>query len=113
MKRLFSLIIIGVLIIINFNLLKSSYESQKKLNQVSSQEEKIKDLQKTNLSLQNQLKERDSTFYLEQQARNLLGYGKPGDTEIIITDQSLSVAAKPGSSSQKSNLQKWLNLLKI
>ena len=113
MRKLLSLIIIGLLIIINFNLLKSSYESQNKLKQVNSQEEKIKQLQKTNSDLKTQLKKRDSDYYIEEQARNLLDYGKPGETTIVIADQNFSEAQKTKTEDKKSNFQKWLELLRI
>ncbi len=113
MRKLVSLIIIGLLIIINFNLLKSSYESQSKLKQVNSQEAKIDELKKTNSDLKDELKKRESAYYIEQEARNLLDYGRTGETTIVIADQNFSEAQKAKNQDKKSNFQKWLDLLRI
>jgi cell division protein FtsB len=100
-------------VVLNFNLLKSSYESQKKLEQVSTQEDKVKDLEETNLNLKEELSKRDSPYFIEQEARNQLGYGKPGETTIVIQDQSLGAGGVKEEKQVKSNFLQWVELLKI
>jgi len=112
MRKLISLVVIGLLLIINFNLLKSSYESANKLEQLSKEEEKVKELEQTNKSLKEELEKRNSPFFVEQEARNRLGYSKPGESIVVVEDSVINETRKQESANQ-SNLQKWLELLRI
>ena len=71
MRKIVSLLIIGVLIITNFNLLQSSLSSSKKLSEVSKIAGRIKDLEKDNKDLKAELQERSSSFYIEKDARDI------------------------------------------
>ena len=111
-RRILSVLVIGILLVINFNLLKSSYESATKLSQINGDQDKIKELEKVNVDLKSQLKETDSTFFVEKEARDKLGLGKQGEVAVVVegaTDKSTSKE----ESQPLSNFQKWLKLLKI
>jgi cell division protein DivIC len=112
MRKLISLVVIGFLILANYNLLKSSYESHIKLSQISQEEEKVKDLEEVNLSLREELKKRDSTSFIEQEARNRLGLGKPGESAILVEGNPINQSNSP-QTVEKPNFQKWVDLLKI
>lgn len=113
MRKIITFILIGILAIFNFNLIKGSFESSQKLTQISAEQGKIKSLQVQNLSLKNQLKETDTSFYIEEQARNKLGYSKVGETTVVVADQNLETARSSNrTNSPKSNWQAWLDLIK-
>lgn len=111
MRKIVSLLIIGVLIIINFNLLQSSLSSSKKLSEVSKIEGRIKDLEKDNKDLKAELQERSSSFYIEKDARDKLGFGKTGETTIVVINQLASQKKNTKEEKNKSNLEKWRDLL--
>lgn len=113
MRKIVTFIVIAVLLAVNFNLLKGSYESAQKLKEVSAQEDKVKALENKNLFLKDQLKETDSGFYIEQQARDKLGFSKTGETTVIVENQAISfVEDTQKVEKNKSNLEKWVELIK-
>lgn len=111
MRKIVSLIIIGILILINFNLLQSSLSSSKKLNEVNKIGGRINDLEKENQDLKTELQERSSSFYIEKEARDKLGFGKAGETTIVVTNQLASQNKNTKEEKNKSNLEKWFDLV--
>jgi len=83
-----------------------------KLGSVSQEEEKVRELEKINLNLKEELKRRDSSLFIEQEARNRLGLGKPGETAIIVEEAGISKAQKQDQQA-KTNFQKWVELFRI
>ncbi len=112
MRRIVSFLIIGFFLLINFNLVQSSLSSSKKLAEVSKVGDRIKDLEAENKDLKADLAERDSSYFVEKEARNKLGYGKAGETTIVVANQLIMEAKNQNELKNKSNLEKWLDLIR-
>lgn len=112
MKKILTFLIVFILLAIDLNLVKGSFEANKKLTNIGQQEGKVRNLEEKNKDLKEELIKRNSSFYIETQARNLLNYSREGETTIIISDQALKDADKKTAlKSNKSNLQQWLDLI--
>ncbi len=111
MRKLVSVLIIGFLIIINFNLIQGSLTSSQKLSGVNKIEDKIEDLEKENKSLRAELEKANSSFYVEKEARDKLGFGKLGETTIVVAEQLKDQGADVSEEKNKSNLEKWFELI--
>lgn len=112
MRKIITFVLIITLVIVNVNLIKGSYDSAEKLKQIDIQDDKVKGLQDQNLSLKADLKKSDSQFYIEQQARDKLGFSKSGETTVILQDQNISKSGVAKSEKPKTNLEKWLELIR-
>lgn len=112
MRRVISLLIIGLLLLINFNLVQSSLSSSKKLAEVGKIEGRIKDLEAENKGLKAELAERDSSYFIEKEARNKLGFGKTGETTIVVASQLIKETKNQNEFKDKSNFEKWLDLIR-
>jgi cell division protein FtsB len=111
MRKLISLIIIALLLIVNFNLIQSIFSSSEKLSEVNKIEDRVKDLEDENKKLKATLEERDSNFYIEKEARNKLGFGKEGETTIVVSQNLLEQEKVSKNLTGKSNFEKWLELI--
>ncbi len=113
MRKVLSLSIIAALLLLNFNLLKSSFETSQKLSELGQEEAVVKNLQTKNNQLKNELSEHSSDYFVEQEARNRLGYGRAGETSIVVESSEIEKAAAEKVKEQKSNMQMWLDLVKF
>lgn len=98
--------------ILNLNFIKGSYQSYDKLSEINQEQEKVKELQLKNSDLKQELQSRDSIYFIEQEARNRLGFSKPGETTIVIESNQIENASREEVEKQKSNLQSWLDLVR-
>ncbi len=113
MRKLLSYIIIIFLVALIFNSIKASFESYQKLNELGGSRDQLEKLKVKNSELKKELTEKQSDFFVEQEARNRLGLEKAGDTTIILQDQKSISPEKKTDQKKESNLQKWLDLLRI
>lgn len=113
MRKLLTFIIAGFLLVLIFNSVKASFESYQKLEELGGGKDQLNNLQVKNKQLKQELTNKQTDFFVEQEARNRLGLQKTGDTIIILQDQSSNSIEKKVNQTQESNLQKWLKLLKI
>lgn len=113
MRKIFSLIVIGVFILLNLNLARTSFESSQKLEQINKEVNKVEVLQEKNNNLKSELQKRESSFFIEQQARDKLGYGRNGEVAIVVENKDLKGPSPETTEQTKSNFQKWLDLLRI
>lgn len=113
MRKILSLIIIAALLLVIFNLAQGSYESFFKLSEVTNNQGDLKSLQLKNNDLKKKLSNSQTDFYLEKEARDKLGYGRAGETIIVVKDSELADNKSPKGQTEVSNIEKWLELLKI
>jgi cell division protein FtsB len=113
MRKFITLIIIGILLLLNLNFIQGSYQSFQKLSEINDEHLKVKELEAKNTELKEELKDHDSTYFIEQEARNRLGFSRPGETTIVIESSEITEAAHENIEKQKSNLQSWLELVKL
>src|SRR3990172_956603 len=109
MRKLITFVLIGILLLLNLDFIRGSYQSFQKLSEINKEQSKVKDLQVKNSNLKRELQERDSTYFIEQEARNRLGYSRPGETNIIVESSEIRQASQEKQTKQKSNLQSWLD----
>ena len=112
MRKAASVLVIITLVVLNFNLLKSSLSSANKLADINKESLKLLTLEKQNQNLKDQLTERGSQFFIEQEARNKLGFGKSGETTIVVENQVLSSTQANKDNKTIVNWEKWLNLFR-
>lgn len=113
MRKLLSLIIITILLFTIFGFAKGSYNSFNKLNQINSNQSELNDLKTINNQLKEKLNEKQSDFYIEKEARDKLGYGRSGETVIVVKDSELDINQSEKDEKEKSNIEKWMKLLKF
>ena len=110
MRKLFGIFLVMFLVVIVFNLSREIWNSYQSIKEISKTEEELDKLQKEQEKLKAQLDFRKSDFFVEEQARDKLGFSKPGEEAIIIKDESL--LTKPGTSEERNlpNWRRWLSL---
>jgi len=111
MRRFISLLIIGFLLLVNYNLMQGIFSSSKKLDEIDNVEEKISALEKENKNLKQELEKRSTSFYIEKEARDKLSYGKPGEVSIVVPEQFKKLSSNEKTKERKPNFQKWLELI--
>lgn len=111
MRKLITLIFVGFLLLLNLNFVRGSYQSYEKLSEINKEDSKVTDLEEKSIELKKELQSRDSTYFIEQEARNRLGYTRPGETIIVIESSEIAKAGQESEREQKSNLKDWLKLV--
>lgn len=101
------------MLLVIYNLAQGSYESFYKLSQVTNNQGDLKSLQIKNNDLKKKLSDSQTDFYLEKEARDKLGYGRAGETIIVLKESDLTDNKSAKEEAESSNIEKWLKLLKI
>jgi len=78
---------------------------------VIQEEKKLTETQNLNRQLKDQLAEVQTPQYMERQAREKLGYGKPGEIVLVIPDQDQITNHKPQTT--KSDAPNWVKWRKL
>lgn len=95
--------------------IQTNYELQKQISTLRQQNE-VASLQNQNLALENQYFETDE--YLELSARQSLGLGLPGETELLVPEsvalsyvpeELLQEQTQPQPAGRPGNWQAWVN----
>ncbi len=63
-----------------------------------------------NKKLTERLSEVQSDEFVEREARDKLGYGKPGETILILPNQNSAQYTEKGTQENKSNWRRWCDL---
>ena len=113
MRKLLSIVVIVILIVTISNLARGSFESYNKLKEINSNQNDLKSLKKENQELKQKVSFKQSDFFLEKEARDKLGFGKQGETTIVLQDRDFTLEEASSVQKDKSNLTKWLELLQI
>ncbi len=107
---------IGVIIVlglvIGYNLVAQITSALTSEERLSAQAEAVYKLEAQNKQLQAQLKKVTSPEFVETQARNKLGMGKPGETVVIIPEERLKQIMGT-SQSAVPRLPNWQGWLKV
>ena len=110
MKTFFRTVVTISLLAIVVGVSRSVYNQTSKFQEIYNAEGKAAQLQKENEELKLSLEEGKSNFSLEKQARDKLGFQKPGDVLYVITDKDKDLE-QDEESKKLANWQAWLNLL--
>ena len=88
---------------------KSIYSQASKFKEIYQAESEMQKLVKEQEDLKSALEKQKSTFFLEKQARDKLGYQKPGEVLYVVLDQE--DARLEQEKIAKENWQAWVYFL--
>lgn len=103
----FSLVVFLLILIIVVS--RNVYTQTTKFQEIQKAESRAAKLSKENKKLTEELKGKQSTFFVEKQARDKLGFQKAG--EVLYVLPKSSDPNEQESSKRQDNWQKWLQLL--
>lgn len=109
-KKLVYLIAIAICLIAIHNLVTSTYDLWKKQDLVTEAQRELSSEKSENSNLQKQLKEVNSSTFLEQQARNQLFMVKPGESGVILPP-NVGVSKSEKKEVALNPWQAWLKLV--
>lgn len=113
MRKFLSIFLIIILALAIFNLAKGSFESYSKLQELNQGQSELSGLKDKNQQLRSLVKLKQSDFAIEKEARDKLGFGRAGETAIVVQDQNLNSKEQSSGQKSKANFSKWLEFLKI
>lgn len=108
-KVVFIAVVIALLFVIN-NLARSIYDLMQKQDLVVSAQKELDDEKMLNQKLKAQISIVQSKNFIEQEARNKLFMGKPGEQPVIIPTKLLEGKEEKKPQEKSPNWQKWFNL---
>jgi cell division protein FtsB len=109
MKRLLRSVVIIILVFASLALSRSIYNQASRFKEIYQAEDKVGKLTKEQKDLGTLLEKRKSAFFLEKQARDKLGFQRPGDVLYVIFSPG-SVGEEKGKTNGK-NWEDWVDLL--
>ncbi|HZJ18526.1 MAG TPA: septum formation initiator family protein [Patescibacteria group bacterium] len=108
-KIVFIAIVVALIVVIN-NLVHSIYDLSQKQDFVVSAKKELEDEKMLNQKLKAQISIVQSKDFIEQEARNKLFMGKPGEQPVIIPVNLLEGKKEEKPQDKSPNWQKWWNL---
>lgn len=102
-----------LVLIIAYNLLKQIIDAVRSGDRLSSQAESVYKLEAKNRQLKKKLSDIQSPQFIEEEARNKLGMGKPGETVIIIPEETLKLMLESSSSAQPVRLPNYIGWFRV
>lgn len=108
-KVVFIAIVIALIVVIN-NLIRSIYDLTQKQELVVDVQKELEDEKMLNQKLKAQISIVQSKDFIEQEARNKLFMGKPGEQSVVIPKKLLEREKKEKPQDKSSNWQKWWDL---
>ena len=111
MKKVFFFVILAISILVINNLIRSIYTLWQKHDLVALAQKELERQKQENARLKSQLVYVKSDEFIEEQARNKLFLVKPGEQEVLISEDLIKGDSTP--SAQKNNdpnWKKWLDL---
>lgn len=109
MKKVASIFVLILCLIIGINLIHSIYSLWKKQDLIVGAKLELEKEKKEQESLQKKLSVVKKEDFIEEEARNKLFLAKPNETEILIPQDDLNKKS-PLKKSEIPNWQKWLTL---
>lgn len=110
MKTFLRFIVVIALLAIVVGVGRSVYNQTLKFQEIYKAEGKVGELQKENKRLKIALEEGRGSFFLEKQARDKLGFQKPGDVLYVITQKD-KLLEEEQKEKKLANWQVWVSLL--
>lgn len=107
---LFKLIVIcisGYLVVI---LSRSTWDLYSRNDLIIEREKVFRQVRQKNIELKKRLAEAESPEFIEREARNKLGLGKPGETLVLMVNNEQSASKPAQVQDRRPNWQKWWKL---
>lgn len=106
-------LIILIALLLAYNLVNQIYDAVKSGERLSQEAEQVYQLEAGNKELKKKLAEIKSPQFIEEQARNKLGFGKIGETVVIIPEEKIRQILGASESAQQARLPNWLGWLRV
>jgi cell division protein FtsB len=112
MKKVLFFLILAVSILVINNLIRSIYTLWQKYDLVTLAQKELERQKQENQRLKSQLSHVKSKEFIEEQARNKLFLVKPGEQEVLISEDLIKGSSTPSAQKNKDdpNWKKWLGL---
>lgn len=112
-KKIILVTVIFIAALIAYNLVSQIGDAIKSGERLSQEVEEVYQLEAQNRQLKKRLSEIQSEEFLEEVARNKLGFGKKGETVIIIPEEKIRQILGSTASAQEARLPNWLGWWKV
>jgi len=112
MKKVAFLVILVISLFIIKNFITSIYNLWQKQDLIVQAKSDLETEKKKNQELKNKLSLVKSPQFIEEEARNKLFLGKPGENQVVLSQEvwRATDSSKNKSSENSPNWQKWLSL---
>lgn len=112
MKKVLFFIILAISIFVINNLIRSIYTLWQKYDLVTLAENELARQKQENQRLKSKLSFVESKEFIEQEARNKLFLVKPGEQEVLISEDLIKGSATSSAQAKKDdpNWKKWVRL---
>ncbi len=108
-KAVFVILVLALLFAIN-NAARSIYDLWHKQDLLISAQKQLEKEKAENAKLKSQISYAQSNQFIEEEARNKLFMGKPGDQQVIIPQGLLKSKEEKKTVDLRPNWQKWWDL---
>lgn len=106
-----AILLVGLMLA--YNLINQIMDAARSGERLSVAADAVYNLEVKNKELRKKLNEIQSPDFIEEQARNKLGLGKPGETVVIIPEDKLKLILGASESAQEVRLPNWLGWLRV
>ena len=113
LRKIILTAIILLSFVIIYNLLRQITDAVSSEDRLSAQAEAVYQLETTNRQLKKKLSEVKSPQFIEKEARDKLGLGKPGETIVVIPEEKLKSVMEASNSAQDIRLPNWLGWWRV
>ncbi len=112
-KKVSTVLIILVSLFIAYKLIFQISDALKSGERLSTAADQVFMFEAKNKQLKKKLSEVESPQFIEEEARNKLGLGKPGETVVIIPENKLRQVLEGSSSAEEVRLPNYQGWLKV
>lgn len=113
LKKIGMVLAIIVAVFIIYSLINQILDALKSGERLSTEAESLYKLEAKNKELKKKLARIKSLEFIEKEARNKLGLGKPGETVIIIPDEKIKEILQASASAKEARLPNPLGWWKV
>ena len=109
-NRYLNYILIGLCLLLIFNLIRTWWQLQSRGDVIKKTEEKLEQALDLHKKLERDLAKVQSPKFIEQQARNKLNLTREGDVVLMLPPITPEIEPTPTPVDTSSNLDKWLKV---
>lgn len=109
MKKTAQILIIVLLIAASVTLGKNIHSQSSRFKEIYEAEREVGNLMGINKVLERKLEKVKSNFNLEKEARDKLGYQKPGEVLFVVPESEVS--EEKAKEKAKKNWEQWLEIV--
>lgn len=110
MKKILFIASVVILLLIINNLSRSIYDLWQKQDLLTKAQKELVKEQQLNQKLKAELSYAKTRQFVEEEARNKLFLAKPGEQQVLISENQLNLGKKEKTESKVPNWRKWWNL---